>query len=112
MEVRAVAKDVNISPRKARLIVDTIRGKRVDEALTILQFLPTPAARVVARAVKSATANAENTFQMTAGELKIASIYADVGHTLHRLRPRARGRATRIHKRSSHITVIVAEEGK
>ncbi len=110
MEVRAVAKDVSITPQKARLVVDTVRGKRVDEALTILQFLPTPAARVVAKAIKSAAANAENTFQMTVEGLTIARIYADAGHTLHRMRPRARGRSNHILKRSSHITVVVTGE--
>jgi large subunit ribosomal protein L22 len=110
MEVRAVAKNVGVSPRKVRLIVDAVRGKKVDEALTILRFMPTPAADLVARAIKSAAANAENNSQMTSGELRIAEIFADAGHTLHRMRPRPRGRSSHILKRSSHITVVVAEE--
>ena len=109
MEVRAVAKDTGVSPRKVRLLVDMVRGKKVDEALTILRFAQTPTARVVAKVVKSAAANAENNFQMSP-ELKIISIFADEARTLKRYRPRARGRAGPILKRSSHITVIVAEQ--
>jgi len=109
MEVRAVVKDTGISPRKVRLLVDMVRGKRVDEALTILRFAPSPTARVVAKVVKSAAANADNNFQMSPSDLKIVDVFADAGRTLKRFRPRARGRSNRIFKRSSHITVIVAE---
>ncbi len=109
MEVRAVAKDTGISPRKVRLLVDMVRGKKVDEALTILRFAPTPTARVVAKVVKSATANAENNFQMSPSDLKIVTIFADQARSLKRFRPRARGRVGHIVKRSSHITVIVTE---
>ena len=111
MEVRAVAKDTGVSPRKVRPLVDMVRGKKVDEALTILRFVSTPAARVVAKVVKSAAANADNNFQMSPSDLKIVSIFADEARTLKRYRPRARGRASPILKRSSHITVIVAEQG-
>jgi len=110
MEVRAVSKDTGISSRKVRLLVDMVRGKKVDEALALLQFAPTPTARVVAKVVKSAAANAENNYQMDPAELKIVGIFADEARTLKRFRPRARGRATPILKRSSHITVVVAEE--
>ena len=110
MQVRAVAKDTGISPRKMRLLVDMVRGKKVDEALTILRFVPTPIAGVVAKVVKSAVANAENNFQMAPSDLKIVSIFADEARTLKRYRPRARGRVSHILKRSSHITVIVAEQ--
>ena len=109
MEVRAVAKDTGISPRKVRPLVDMVRGKKVDDALTILKFAPTPTARVVAKAVKSAAASAENNFQMSPSELKIVQIFADEARTMKRFRPRARGRISPILKRSSHITVIVAE---
>ncbi len=112
MEVRAVAKDTGISPRKVRPLVDMVRGKRVDEALTLLQFAPSPIARVVTKVVKSAAANAENNFQMNPPDLRIVGIFADEAHTLKRFRPRARGRASPILKRSSHITVIVAEQEK
>ncbi len=111
MEVSAVAKDTGISPRKVRPLVDMIRGKKVDEALTILRFAPTPAARIVAKVVKSAAANADNNFQMEPANLKIAGIFADEARTLKRFRPRARGRASPILRRSCHITVIVAEQG-
>lgn len=111
MEVRAIAKDTGISARKMRRLVDMVRGKRVDEALAILKFTPTPSARVVAKTVKSAAANAENNFQMSPGDLKIIRIMADEARTMKRFRPRARGRAAPILKRSSHITVVVTEEG-
>ncbi len=110
MEVRAVAKDTGVSPRKVRLIVDLVRGKKVDEALTVLRFAPTPTARLVAKVVKSAAANAENNFQMSPSDLKIVKIFADEAQTLKRFRPRSRGRVSPILKRSSHITVIVAEQ--
>jgi large subunit ribosomal protein L22 len=110
MEVKAVSKDTGISPRKVRPLVDMVRGKRVEEALSLLKFSPTPTARVVAKVVKSAAANAENNFQMDPADLKIVNIFADEARTLKRFRPRARGRAAPILKRSSHITVIVAEE--
>ncbi len=109
MEVRAVAKDTGISPRKVRLLVDMVRGKKVDEALIILRFAPTPTARVVAKVVKSAAANADNNFQMSPSDLKIVTIFVDGARSLKRFRPRARGRASPILKRSSHITIIVAE---
>ena len=110
MEVRAVAKDTGVSPRKVRLVVDMIRGKKVEEALTILKFASTPSARVVAKAVKSAAANAESNFEMSPSDLRIVHIFADEARTLKRYRARARGRASPILKRSSHITVIVDEE--
>jgi len=109
MEVKAVSKDTGISPRKMRLIVDMVRGKKVDEALSILRFAPTPNAIVVAKTIKSAAANAENNFQMTPSELKIVKITTDEARMLKRFRPRARGRANEILKRSSHITVVVSE---
>ena len=110
MEVRAVVKDTKISPRKVRPLVDMVRGRRVDEALSILRFTPTPTARVVAKVVKSAAANAENNFQMSPSDLRIVKIFADAAPSLKRYRPRARGRVSPILKRSSHITVIVAGE--
>ena len=111
MRVSGVAKDTGVSPRKVRPLVDMVRGKKVDEALAILRFAPTPIARVVAKVVKSAAANAESNFQMSP-DLKIVSIFVDEARTLKRYRPRARGRATPILKRSSHITVVVAEQEK
>jgi large subunit ribosomal protein L22 len=110
MEVRAVAKNTGVPPLKVRLILDMVRGKKVDEALTLLKFLPSPTARVVAKVIKSAAANAESVFQMSSSDLKIVTIYADEAPRLKRYRARARGRASPILKRSSHITVIVAEQ--
>ena len=112
MEVRAVAKNTGISPRKVRLLVDMIRGKKVEQALTILRFATSPTARVVARVVKSAAANAENNFQMSPSDLKIASTYVDEAPTMKRFRPRFRGSVSHILKRSSHIKVIVVEQGE
>ena len=108
MEVRAVAKDTGVPPRKVRLLVDMVRGKKVDEALTVLRFTPSPTARIVAKVIKSAAANAANNFQMPPEDLKVVRIFADEAQTLKRFRPRSRGRASPILKRSSHITVIVA----
>jgi large subunit ribosomal protein L22 len=110
MEVKAIAKDTGISPRKVRLLVDMVRGKKVEHALTILKFTSTPTANIVAKVVKSAAANAENNFQMSPSDLKISQIFTDEARTLKRYRPRARGRVNHILKRSSHITVIVSEE--
>ena len=110
MEVRAVAKNTGIPASKVRLLVDMVRGKSVDEALVLLKFTPTPKAKVVAKLVKSAAANAENNLQMTPSALRIVRIFADKARPMKRYRPRARGRATPILKNSSHITVIVAEQ--
>ncbi len=110
MEVKAVAKDTGIPAAKVRPLVDMVRGKKVDEALTLLRFTPTPKARVVAKAVQSAAANAENNFQIDPADLKVVSIYVDEARSLRRFRPRSRGRVSPIRKHSSHITVIVAEQ--
>jgi large subunit ribosomal protein L22 len=110
MKVRAMAKDIGISPRKVKLVVDMVRGRKVDEALTILKFLPTPVARAVAKVIKSAAANAENNFQMVPAELKITEIFADKGHVMKRFRPQARGRVSPILRRSTRISVFVSEE--
>ena len=111
MEVVAVSRDTGISPRKVRKLVDMVRGRLVDEALTLLRFTPTPTAQMVAKTIKSAAANAENNYQMTPADLKVVKIFADEARTLKRYRPRSRGRASHILKRSSHITVFVAEQG-
>ena len=110
MEVSATARYIRTSPQKLRLIVDTVRGKKVDEALTILRFLPSPTARTVAKAVKSASDNAENNYEMTPADLRIVRIFVDEGPTLKRYRAGPRGRVKPILKRSSHITVVVEEE--
>jgi large subunit ribosomal protein L22 len=109
MEVRAVAKDIPISPRKVRLVVDAVRGRKVDEALNMLRFMPQNAAKDVYKVVKSAAANAENNYNLDADTLWIQRIYADDGRTLKRLWRRNMGRANRVLKRSSHITVVVED---
>ncbi len=110
MEVRAIAKNTGIAPRKVRLMVDMVRGRSVEEALRMLQFTPSPTAKVVAKAIKSAASNAQSVFQIMPSELRIVEIFADEARTLRRYRPRSRGRVSPILKRSSHITVIVTEE--
>lgn|SRR5690625_716290 len=109
MESRASAKYVRISPRKARQVVDLIRGKSLGEALNILRFVPKAAATPVEKVVRSAAANAENNFDLNPEDLFVAKIYVDEGPTLKRIRPRARGMADRINKRTSHITVVLSE---
>jgi large subunit ribosomal protein L22 len=111
MEVRAVARYTGIPASKVRPLVNMVRGKKVDEALAVLRFMPTPKAKVVAKLVRSAAANAENNFQMDPADLRIVTIFADEAPSMRRYRPRARGRVSPIRRHSSHITVIVAEEG-
>lgn len=109
MEVKAVAKYVRISPRKVRLVIDLVRGKRVDESLSILQFTPKRAAYIVRKLLKSAIANAERNPDMDINNLYIKYIYADQGPMLKRFRARAVGRAARIRKKLSHVTVVLDE---
>ena len=110
MAVKAVAKNLGVSPRKMRRVLKVIRGQKVQAALEILSFLATPAAREVAKVVKSAASNAENNNMMAQGDLKIVAINADPGVTLKRTRARSRGRSSKILKRTSHVTVLVDEE--
>jgi large subunit ribosomal protein L22 len=110
MRIKAVSKDTGLSPRKMRLLIDLVRGKKIEDALTILKFTLSPQAKVVAKAVKSAAANAENNFHMDPAELKVVTIFADEAKGLKRFRAAARGRSARYNRRSSHITVIVAEQ--
>ena len=110
MEAVASAKQIRVSPRKVRLVLDIVRGKKVDEALAILSFLPTPAAQHVSKLVKSAAANAENNFNMTPARLRIVKISADKGQTLKRYHAGARGRVNPYRRTFSHITVVLEEE--
>lgn len=110
MEVTASARQIRVSPRKVALVLDEVRGKKVSEALTILSFMPTPAARTVAKVVKSAAANAENNYQLVPAQLKISKAFADKGQTLKRYHANARGRASPYRRHFSHITIIVEEE--
>jgi len=107
MEAKAITKYVRISPTKVRPVMDLVRGKPVDRALAILRYMPHKAAREVARTIQSAAANAENNFDMAPDALVVKTIYADEGTAFKRYMPRARGRADRIRKRTTHITVIV-----
>jgi len=109
VQTKAVARYVRISPRKARLVTDLIKGKDLGEAQQILDFSPKGAARVVAKVLASAAANAENNNRLSPDSLFVLRAYVDEGPTLKRFRPRAMGRATRINKRSSHITIILEE---
>ena len=110
MEAKAVARTVRIAPRKARLVIDLIRGKHVDEALSILQLTPKAASPIIEKVLKSAIANAEHNYDMDAENLYVSKAYVDEGPTLKRYRPRAQGRATQINKRTSHITIVVSEK--
>lgn len=108
-ETKAVSRFVRISPRKARQVMDVIRGKDVQDALNTLTFLPKKGARLIEKVVKSAAANAENNFGMTRDFLYVSRAYVDGGPSIKRWLPRAYGRATSLKKRMSHITVFVAE---
>ena len=109
MAVSATGKNIGISPKKLKPVVDLVRGKKVEEALTVLHFLPSPGAKEVAKVVKSAASNAENNQLMEMEDLRIVRIYADEGPRTKRIRARARGRAAIITRRSSHVTVVVEE---
>jgi large subunit ribosomal protein L22 len=107
MQAKAIARTVRISPLKVRQVCDLVRGKPVDRALAMLRYMPQKAAFEVSQVIKSAAANAENNFDMSPEDLVVKTIYADEGPTLKRFMPRARGRADRINKRTTHITVVV-----
>ena len=105
--VRASARFVRIAPRKARLVADQVRGLHIEKARALLQFSPRGAARDIQKLIDSAAANAENNHDLDAEEMRVATITVDEGPTLKRFRPRAQGRATPIHKRTSHIAVAL-----
>jgi len=104
---RAIARYVRISSRKVKVVIDLIRGKSYAEALGILEFTPKAAAEPVKKLLMSAAANAENNLDMSRDTLYVAEVFANQGPTLKRYRPRAQGRAARIRKRTSHITIIL-----
>jgi large subunit ribosomal protein L22 len=110
--VRAQAKWVRMSARKARIVLEHLRGRTVPEARTILAFTPRAAAREIDRVLASAVANAESAHGLDGDELLVLEAYADEGPTLKRWRARARGRVNRIRKRTCHITIVVAESPK
>jgi large subunit ribosomal protein L22 len=110
MQAKAVAKTVRIAPRKARLVIDLIRGKQVGEAVAILRHTPKAASPIVEKVLNSAIANAEHNYEMDANNLVITDAFVNEGPTLKRFRPRAMGRASQINKRTSHITIVVSEK--
>jgi large subunit ribosomal protein L22 len=110
MKVRAQAKYIRQSPYKVRLVLDLVRGLPLDDARNVLAFTNRRAADPIRKLLESAVANAEHNFALDADELFVAEAYADEGPTLKRFRPRARGRATPIHKRTCHITIVVDDE--
>lgn len=107
MEARAILRNYRMSPQKVRLVVDLVRGKRVDQAVAILRNMPNKAALPLRKLIESAVANAENNFKMTRTDLVVKTIFADQGPVMKRMMPRARGRGDTIRKPSCHITVII-----
>ena len=110
METAAILKGAHISAQKARLVADQIRGKPVEEALNVLNFSTKKAASIIRKLLNSAIANAEHNEGADVDELRVSTVYVNEGRTMKRLKPRAKGRADRILKRSCHITVKVAEQ--
>jgi large subunit ribosomal protein L22 len=110
MQAKAVARTVRIAPRKARLVVDLIRGKQVGEAVAILKLTPKAASPIVEKVLKSAVANAEHNYEMDVNNLVVTQAFVDEGPTMKRFRPRAMGRASQINKRTSHITIVLSEK--
>ncbi len=110
MEAKAVARYVRIAPRKARVVMDLIRGKSVQEAMGILRFMPKRGSRLIEKVLTSAVANAQNNLDLDPSELYVVRAFVDEGPTLKRYRPRRMGQAFPILKRTSHITVVVGEK--
>lgn len=109
MEVTAKADRVRVSPRKMRLVIDMVRGREVNEALGILKFTPNKAAEDVFKTIRNAQASAENNYDLDPDNLYVKTIFADDGPTYKRWKPRSRGRVNQQLRRTSHLTVIVAE---
>ncbi|TMA43857.1 MAG: 50S ribosomal protein L22 [Deltaproteobacteria bacterium] len=112
MEARAQSRFMRITAQKARLVVDLIRGKPVERALSLLEYTPKRGARLVAKTLRSAVANAESTQRVDIDQLYVKRAFVDEGPTAKRFLPRAHGRATKVFKRTSHITVVVDERPK
>ena len=109
-KAEATLKYVRISSRKVKIVADLIRGKDVDEALSIVKFTPKASSEIIEKLLKSAIANAENNHGMKHENLYVAEIYANQGPTLKRIRPAAKGSAVRIRKRTSHVTIVLKEK--
>ncbi len=112
MQVTATAKYAQLSPRKARLILQGIAGMDVEKALVTLRFTPKPGARIVTKVLEAAVANAENNYDLTRDSLRVANAYAGDARRLKRFKPRARGRVGQVVRRTCHITVIVSNDGE
>ena len=110
MEAKAVARFIRISPQKARLVADVVRGVGVDKAITTLRFMPQKGAQLIRKVIESAVANASQSQDIDVDTLDVKKIFIDGGPMLKRIRPRAMGRANRILKRTSHITVVLDEQ--
>ena len=110
MEARAIGRQIRISPQKARLVADVIRGMEVGQALNTLRYMPKKGALIIRKVVESAVANATQADQTDVDNLFVKKIFVDDGPSLKRIRPRAMGRATRVIKRTSHITVVIDEQ--
>ena len=110
MEVNATAKYIRIAPRKLRIVMNLIRGKKVSEAFAILKFIPKVGSEVVEKVLRSAVANAEHNNDMNVDNLYVSTCFVDQGPTLKRIHPRSRGQAFKILKHSSHVTVCVSEK--
>jgi len=110
MEARAVGKYIRISPQKARLVADVVRGMNVDKAITVLKFMPKKGATIIRQVIESAVANATQDDQVDVDNLIVKKITIDGGPSLKRIRPAPMGRAMKIIKRTSHITVVLDEK--
>ena len=109
-KAKATAKTIRVSPRKSRLVIDLIRGKSVADAIAILKFTPNKAAGIIEKVLMSAVANAENNFDLDVENLVVSEAFVNEGPTMKRFRPRAKGSASPINKRTTHITVVVSEK--
>jgi large subunit ribosomal protein L22 len=107
-----VSKGIGVSAKRVRLIINEMRGRRVQEALDLLRFMPGPVPEHIAKTLRSAVANAENNMALNPTSLRIVTAYADVGPVLKRFRPRARGRVGKVSRPTSHITIVVGEQGE
>ncbi|MBI2866791.1 MAG: 50S ribosomal protein L22 [Chloroflexi bacterium] len=107
MQVKAVARNTGVSAKKLHNLVELVRGKPATEAVQVLRFQTSPHAKLLAKVVRSAIANAENNYQQTAADMKVAHVFIDQAASLKRFEPRARGRIGYITKRSSHVTVVL-----
>lgn len=110
MDAKAHARSIRIAPRKAKLVIDLIRGKQVGDAIAILRHTPKAASPIVEKLLNSAIANAEHNYSLDVNKLVITEAFVNQGPTMKRFRPRAMGRASRINKRTSHITLVVSEK--